>query len=118
MNRTPKRLVWTIIAAIALVSLLAVQSATNPLRKSEAEIKSWLLLKTPLGEGTNSVNAFITRQGSAKNFLRRPDGGVEFESEVGSYQGLPWWVVVRATWTFDSSERLIDIEVEKIIDSP
>ena len=131
MRPFKRRWLWIALGAVLLgvaASLLFV--ARNPLRKSsEQELCVLLFDSTPLGSNKDRVQEFIDSKGWENapgtkyggpfwRYLK--DGGVG-ESAIcvtlGSYQGLPWYVTVRAMWVFDEKGRLVDIAVSKIVDS-
>jgi hypothetical protein len=126
-----KRWLWIVLGAVVLsVAAISLGVVLDPLRKhSEQELRFSLLAATPLNTNKDRVQEFVDSKGwenipGKKNggpFWRYlKDGGVG-ESAIcatlGSYQGLPWFVTVRAIWVFDEKGKLVDIEVSKIMDS-
>ena len=100
--------VWLILFAF----LLSGCSAARPLHRSEASIRASLLRKTAIGTSKQEVQAFITAEGwwSSPN----KDGGIW--AYFGRYGFLSDWRV-SGLWTFDKNDRLVDIFVEKCINS-
>jgi hypothetical protein len=115
------KLVIAVLSMIA-VGALSIAVASNPLRKSDVELRAWLLAKTPLGSSMADVRSLLDRHGwhDARFQQRRPLPATEpfLGGDIGSYQGLPWHTSVRAFWEFDSSNRLVNIRIERILDSP
>ena len=101
------------IIAVAAAGAVAVRIASNPLRKSDAELQTWLLAKTPLGSASNQV-WFVFDQHDWK--LRYTTSN-SFVGEFGGYQGFPFYNYVGAIWEFDSSNRLAGIRIWRIRDA-
>ena len=120
MAMTRKRRI--LIAASAVVGILFVfwRSFSNPLRGTETQIREWLLQQTPLGEQEEASLRTLRARGW-KPFsygIWDVTKGRVYTVEIGEYQGVPWWVTVRAAWTFDENGRLVDVLAEKQFDSP
>jgi hypothetical protein len=107
---------------IGAVFLIAALTPSNPLRQSDADLRAWLFIKTPLGSTSNEVRSAVERLGwntdGYKNTLPRPARDPFIAGELGGYQGIPWYKFVSAFWEFDSSNRLADIRIRRIVDSP
>jgi hypothetical protein len=115
------KLVISILIAIA-VGTLIFAIASNPLRKSDADVRAWLLAKTPLSSSSNDVRSAIEKRGWYTDGYRttqpRPATDPFIAGDLGGYHGLPWYVFVSAFWEFDGSNRLAGIRIQRIIDSP
>ena len=116
--------VFLIIGGIAVAVFLAalIAIASNPFRRPDASVRAWLLTKTPLGSSLEDVRSLLEQHGwhdeRFQDTLPRPAAVPFLGGEIGSYQGLPWHTSVRAFWEFDSNNRLVDIRIERIMDSP
>jgi hypothetical protein len=126
-----RRWFWIALGAVFLsVAASSLVVLRNPLRKcSERELCGSLLVTTPLGSNKDRIQEFIDSKGW-ENFAGERDGGPFWRylkdggvgesaicATLGSYQGLPWLVTVRAIWVFDEKGKLVDIDVSKIMDS-
>jgi hypothetical protein len=111
-----------VIVAVLVIAGAAFYFFSNPLRKSDADLRAWLLTATPLGSSQATVSTTLDQLGwndpryqqtwpspATKPFL----GG-----ELGGYQGFPWYVTVRAFWEFDDNNRLQNIRIHRVHDSP
>jgi hypothetical protein len=89
------------------------------------------LERTPLGTTKHDVRAFLDSQGwrhypgdkdRGEFWIYRNQHEIKGKSAIcarlGSYQGLPWYVTVDAVWVFDADNKLIGVQVFKIMDSP
>jgi hypothetical protein len=131
MRTFKRRWLWILLGAVLLgVTASSLVVLRNPLRKyTEQELCDSLLHTTPLGSNKDRVQEFIDSKGWENSpgtkyggpFWRYLEDGGVGESAIcvtlGSYQGLPWFVTVRAIWVFDEKGRLVDIEVSKVMDS-
>ena len=117
-----RRIYFMLVGGIAVAVLVTAWLASNPLRRSDASVRAWLLIKTPLGSRCADVRAVLEHHGwqddRIQQTLPRPAADPFLGGEVGSYQGFPWHTSVRAFWEFDSSDRLVDIRIQRILDSP
>ena len=108
----PIALVVIGIGSIAAVVLL------NPLRRSETDIRGWLLRQAPLGSSRQEVMVLVARRGwkfhpeYRGRFINKsvPVGG--FGAELGTYLGLRD-VKVDAYWKFSGSDNLDEVYVNK-----
>ncbi len=112
-----------LVAALAVVGFaIAARVGSNPLRQPDADLRAWLLTKTPLGSSSNEVRTAIERLGwytdGYATTQPRPGRDPFIAGELGGYQGFPWYTFVSAFWEFDSSNRFVDIRIRRIIDSP
>jgi hypothetical protein len=124
---------FVIVAALGVLSVaIAWILPTMWLRADEVEIRHKLWDATPIGTKFTDVEEFIRSQrwhyfhskrdsGEFELYLREkhhPDAATAIQARLGEYQGFPWSVRVRGLWVFDSDDKLIDITVAKIHDSP
>ena len=110
------------VAVIVFVAIITFNVASNPLRRSDAELREWLLAKTPLGSSSNEVRSVLQQHGWYLDGFRatqpRPATDPFIAGELGGYQSLRWYVFVSAFWELDTSNRLAGIRIRRIIDSP
>lgn len=115
-------LIILVIAVMAIIAALALRITSNPLRRSDASLRTWLLAKTPLGSTSNEVRSVLEQHGWYTDGFRttqpRPATDPFIAGELGGYQGLPWHVFVSAFWELDASNRLAGIRVRRIMDLP
>jgi len=111
-----------VVIAIAVVGLglfcIAANFALNPLRRSESDIREWLLKQAPLGSTRNDVLVVVKKRGWSLHPEYRgrfingsvPTGG--FGTELGTYIG---WidVTVDAYWRFSPTDHLAEVYVNK-----
>ena len=108
-----------IVFVAAVVAAVSVRIATNPVRRSDAEIRKWALTKTPRGTKSNEVWSVAYRQGwelDSPPTKRNPVTNIV--GRVGSYQGFPFYTYVYGVWVFDTSNSLEDIRISRISDAP
>jgi hypothetical protein len=122
-----RRWLWiTAGAALLSVITLLLVGSFDPIRwTSEEGLHSGLLESTPLGLSKNGVQEFVESKGW-KNYPGTKTSGLfggylsvkrigdsAICAVLGSYQGFPVFVRVRAIWVFDQRGKLIDVEVYK-----
>lgn len=111
-----------VVAIVALTGFITVRVASNPLRQSDAELRAWLLAKTPVGSSSNQVQAVLQQHGWYTDGFRttqpRPATDPFIAGDLGGYQGLPWHVFVSAFWELDGNNQLAGIRIRRTIDSP
>jgi len=111
-----------LVIAGVLVVALAAAIASNPLRKSDADLRAWLLARTPIGTSLTDVRAMLDEHGwheaGFQQTLPLPASPPFLGGELGGYQGFPWYTTVYAFWEFDDDDRLKDIRFQRIMDSP
>jgi hypothetical protein len=111
-------IIITLVAAAAIGAGIIVPFAFNPLRRSEKDIREWVLHQAPLGSSRNDVLRVVVRRGWKMHpeyrgrFINKsiPTGG--FGAELGSYLSWPD-VVVDVYWKFGASDRLEEVYVNK-----
>jgi hypothetical protein len=122
-----KRLGPTLLILLAIVLLIGGIVAvlqSNSLRSSESDIRNSILQKSPMGSSISDVKAAIQSQPwlnvsewtvdpSEPSVVRAPVQGTHVIVGYQYYRGLPWRMVVRAYWGFDSEGKLVDLRVEK-----
>jgi hypothetical protein len=120
-NVTRTTRVILLLAAILAAAYFAFYLSANPLRKSDSDIRVWLLTKTPIGSSMASVHATLDQFGwndpAHQQTLPSPAAKPFLGGAIGGYQGLPWHVTVRAFWEFDENDRLKNICVDRMYDS-
>jgi hypothetical protein len=111
-------LVGVPVVAVCLITTLA---PSNPLRQSDADLRAWLLIKTPLGSTSNEVRSAVERLGwytdGYETTEPRPARDPFIAGKLGGYQGMPWYKFVSAFWELDSSNRLSDIRIRRVDDA-
>src|SRR5262245_7884014 len=107
------------IVLLALATVLAVAvflTARNPLRRSDALVRAWLIEETPLGSSSERVRTVAKARGWFDPFRQRGDAacyGPYIRGELGRYWTGGTYVYVSAIWEFDSSNRLIHVRIRK-----
>src|SRR6267143_2385640 len=109
-----------IMAAAFGVLLVAAWSwwYSNPLHRSEASVRAWVLKRTPLGISSEEVRTIA--EAHAWLHLTRYVGGYSFkyssdiQGELGRYWSLPLDTYVTVFWLFDerntnNTNRLTDV---------
>lgn len=116
-----RKLLILVPAVIGLVAIVVAWTTSNPLRQSDADLREWLLSKTPLGSSYSEVHSAVERHGWFTDGYRttqpRPATDPFIAGELGGYQGLPWYVFVSAFWEFDGNNQLADIRIQRTLDS-
>jgi hypothetical protein len=110
-----RTLVLSVVVCVAAFGALTL----NPLRRSEASIRSWLEKATPLGSSLSHVQATATQRGWYDARAQGSDGHTSdtyIRGELGDYQNLPFRTAVTVFWEFDASNRLSDIRIWKTTD--
>ena len=106
--------------ALALLGLIAAGwMVADPLRRSDAGVRSWLAKRTPVGSSSESVHTVAQRHGWYNPNLQGSDGltsGPYIRGELGRYWSLPFYTYVTVFWEFDSSNRLATIRVWRTTD--
>jgi hypothetical protein len=128
---TFKKGFWRVglVATLALIGTYVV--SIGPLRKSQNDLKAWILKEVPLGSSVGQVKALIKRRGwkllaewhgnpskvssESASFNDYPGVKGEYfiQADLGSYQGIPFRVGVDAHWGFDAAGRLVDLRIRK-----
>ena len=111
-----------IALSIVIAALIIAELSLNPWRKSDAIIRARLFAITPVGSNFDDVRQILIRYGwhdpGYQTTLPSPAEKPFLGGRVGGYQSLPWHTTVCAFWEFDKDERLVDIQIQRIIDSP
>jgi hypothetical protein len=106
------------VAVVAFVAVVVVRIATNPVRRSNAEIRKWALTKTPRGTKSNEVWSVAYRQGWELISPTKVNPQTNIVGKLGSYQGFPFYTYVYGSWDFDASNSLENIRISRICDGP
>ena len=120
-----------IVVVVALIGMRVFPS--NPLWKSQNDLKAWILKQAPLGSSIGDVKALMKRQawkllaewhgnpGKVSSDTAYPSikdypgikGEYFIHADLGNYQGIPFRVGVDAFWGFDAAGRLVDLRIRK-----
>ncbi len=104
------------ICAVA-VAAFSAHVATDPLRRSNTEVREWLLKKAPLGSSFEEVRALAIRDHWTITFEMPFNAPSPFQGEcfigyeVGHYGFGP--MHVRSKWRFVDN-KLTDVQVDRI----
>ena len=121
----PRRVVITSVIVFAVVCAFAYQSCTrNPLRRSDAEIRAWVLQKTPIGSTREQVMATIEREHWNGHEYYWGTGSREWEhhhhfkygADLGGYHSFwpPFFIFpcrAAAYWLFGPDDRVTQVLV-------
>src|SRR5215471_3680213 len=117
--RPMRRGVLTAVTVVALGLVCIVASvAVNPLRRSESDIRKWLLKQTPLGSTRNDVLVVVKKRGWSLHpeyrgrFINGSVPTSGFGAELGTYTGFPD-TNVDAYWNFSPTDHLAEVYVNK-----
>jgi hypothetical protein len=120
-SRTSRLTIILVVATVAILVVLAIAIALNPLRRSDDGIRNWLLSVTPLGTTVDDIQLILNARGWKRvgnsQVQPPPTHPRSIEVELGGYQGFPWYIFVRATWEVDDSGKLRDIKIGRYADS-
>ena len=120
-----------VLITVCVVPLMVVAGiiASNPLRRSEAHIRSELLRETPVGGQFTAVQQHIARKGWRISYVSEETGFYDQRTwparivgeksicaSLGDYQDIPFKANVTVFWGFDGDSRLIDVWVWKTWD--
>jgi hypothetical protein len=118
---TVRRILTIVLIGIGLIGIagIAAELSLNPLRRSDSEIRKWVLQKTPIGSTREHLMTVIAREHweGHPEFRGVPPrdlstrGANSYGADLGSYQGLPWRCRADAFWTFDADDRVVDVYV-------
>ena len=121
----PSRVVIAVVLVLAGASLLAHEiCARNPLRRSNTEIRAWVLQKTPIGSTRKQVIATIEREHWSGHAYYWGTGSSEWKhhqhfkygADLGSYHSFfsPFFIFpcrAAAYWLFGPDDRVTQILV-------
>jgi hypothetical protein len=114
------------VVTAALISIgvigvagIAAELSLNPLRRSDTEIRKWVLQKTPIGSTREHVMEVIAKEHWEGHPEFRgvpprtplPPSDRCYGADLGSYQGLPFRCRADAFWIFDADHRVTDVYV-------
>ena len=103
-----RRILAVSLIAVGVLGIAGIvaEMRSNPLRRSDGEIREWILQKAPLGCTKSDVMAVIAKEGwhGHPEFrgARRDISayGVTFYgADLGSYQRFPWRCRADAFWS-------------------
>ena len=109
-------------AGLVLVAVAWLWWQSNPLRRSDASVRAWVLKRTPLGMSSEQVRTTAETHGWLR--LTRFVGTYSFkyssdiQGELGHYWSLPLDTYVSVFWLFggrntNNTNRLTDVYVVK-----
>lgn len=117
-----------IVVAILIVIALGAWIYLRPALTPVAEIRTSLLAQTPVGSSMEEVRAFAQKHGwIGSTPLMEEYSIIRHQLPEVQVTGFPGWMPhdpfpyrssVHIRWQFDSSNRLYDINVTRIPDSP
>jgi len=105
---TRKILIVVVIYIIAFFALLA----SNPLQRSEADIKRQMLEVTPIGSEYSHVLTTVKQRGWYRGGSGSADGQI-IDGDIGPYHSFPHRRSVVVSWVFTLGTNLTDIRVVK-----
>ena len=122
-----KKKLWLGIAVLSLVAAPVV-IFSNPLRRSDEAVRSWLLAEVPVGSGIEHLLSVAHQKGWRVNGTwegNRPEshsdwGGIDGATVVWIYLGSYWNVFrtdLDSFWAFDEAGRLVDVETRRMTDA-
>lgn len=107
------------LAGVAIVAALLSIAWTDPLRRSDAGVESWVLKRTPLGSTVLEVRDVATAQGWFDPNLQASDGrttGEYLRGSLGDYWSIPFMTNVTVFWNFDEVGKLSSVRVWRTTD--
>ncbi|MDD4689884.1 MAG: hypothetical protein PHE51_09095 [Eubacteriales bacterium] len=121
-----KTIIYTLLALLIIVLGVAIISyASNPLRKSEEQIRESMLKLTPIGTSMDEVTKVIEDKKWEITWVKHDHnneytdlsgdfivGAKSIKATVGSYRKF-FIVYVEVYWGFDENDKLIAIEIRK-----
>ncbi len=124
-----KTIVYIILALLVIaLGIVVISCSSNPLRKSEADIKTTILESTPIGMDIDDALSVIENNGwttaginhsrgvsSAEiQHLNENVGSKSIKADIGRYTTF-FETKVSAWWAFDDDSKLVDVFVRKDI---
>jgi hypothetical protein len=107
-----------VLAAVVLgIGGVVVTFESNPLRRSDEEIRKSILQKTPIGSSRQQVMAVIAKEPwiGHEGYIgvgEPPSEGITlYGAELGSHWGLLGPCHAHAYWSFDAADRLVAVHV-------
>jgi hypothetical protein len=120
--RAKRKAIVLVVAIFALaIAAYSAHIATDPLRRSNSEVREWLLEKVPLGSSFEDARAVAIKDHWTITFEVPFNAPSPFMGErwigydVGHY-GWPFPLHVTSKWRF-MDDKLVDIQIEKIGDA-
>ncbi|MCK5612726.1 hypothetical protein KAR91_63220 [Candidatus Pacearchaeota archaeon] len=118
-----------IIGLVVISATILLAMFSNPLRRSESWIQTYVLNITPLGSSFDDVAQIIEKQGWEVAYKSKEHGfrdqgscpekivgSMSIRASLGDYRGIPFKANVTVFWGFDEEGKLIDIWVWKTWD--
>jgi hypothetical protein len=108
-----RKILIVIVGVICIIAFVAL-IASNPLRRSEADIKRQILEITPLGTSFSQVRTTVEQRGWLEDISGGADAAV-ISGFIGSYHVFPHRINVDVMWLFRDKghTNLTDIYVSK-----
>ncbi len=121
VNLTPKsaianrRYAVPLGKGLVLVAVAWLWWYSNPLHRSKASVRAWVLERTPLGTRSEEVQTIAQTQGWVLASACGAKHGFYIVGAVGDYWSLPFNTHVTAFWFFDDkkSNGLVRVYIEK-----
>ena len=123
-----KKIIFIGIATTLIVTSIIM--LTNPLRKSQEDIRNMILSEIPLGTSINDVKSYNSKknweldyewEGVPSKNSEDHYPAVKGSHIIGAYLGKYWGPLFRtdvdAFWGFNSSGKLIDFRIRKMTDA-
>lgn len=138
-----KIIVYTLLGLLIIIlGVVIISCSSNPLRKSENQIRESVLGITPIGMNMDDVMAILENKGKWDNLTEYDKWGVLYDERLGRpthyanyieefsehfdiigeksisihmghYPVFLAEMYVRAWWAFDENSQLIDVIIEK-----
>lgn len=114
--------------AVVFVGIISTSVAllSNPLRRSDENVRAWLLESVPVGSAEDHLMAVATQKGWRVNSVwdgYRPHsdwGGIDGARiawvYLGGYRNI-FCTDLDSFWAFDESGRLIDVKTRRMTDA-
>ena len=120
--RSKQKAILSVVAIfVVCIAAYSARIATEPLRRSNSEVREWLLKKVPLGSSFEDARAVAIRDHWTITFETPFNASSPFMGErsigydVGHY-GWPFPLHVTSKWRF-MDDKLVDVQIEKIGDA-
>jgi hypothetical protein len=126
---TTKKKLWLSIAILSLVVVaVAVVSYSNPLRRSDERLHSWLLTEVPVGSNMERLLSVAQQNEWRVNGTwegNRPEshsdwGGIDGATVVWIYLGGYWNIFrtdIDSFWAFDEASHLVEVKTRRMTDA-
>jgi hypothetical protein len=112
---TKKKMLLT--ATIAVAATFFALRGFQPLRRSDEGVRAWVLRKTPVGLSSEEIRPVARKQGwTISDDYKERGGRRTIRGELGRYLSVPFYTYVTVFWTFDDSNRVMDVRIWKTVD--